>query len=712
MAFIANLFRKIGFGGSTIPNARSANVSGAVGSVYSLSRLLSTSSTFALLSGSHSSLTVNSTTGVISATAALPSGASSQALVRETDGLFAVEYPVTLSVESGATLPPAPTNASIVLPADVWAFGASSMQGSQQITSTVGGTEDSLTNVVRAIEGLAEGSLSYTTTSGSQTSRPIDYNLTGANAARKVRNRGVGGQTSGSAGTIAATMQAQAGNFATSDFVILHQGDNGLTVPSPSVPETLAGGYAALRGYAGSRPFVMIGNTQGGRGSTGSLAGEPPGSAWGYVKATSLRIQSDLFPGRFFSFAETLLDRSTPADANDSTDLSQAMAPRSYMMNDGSHQIAKGYNLQSDVVLTPLIDAWAGGTPFALKQIVESTAPASPAAGDVIGTVFVYGSGGIFALDASNTQAAYAVSSAGQITRTSSALPVRDVTWLPVKTSKAGRADKVQPRIGVCERAAPGVSKMVEFDGASVIGMPDSKFTNSAKMTLLFRVRATDQSVIQFVMAGLNQCQIRLLTGGTLDVNWRNAAGTVIVSKTTTALFTTASADRWVALCIDLTDPAAEVTKLVTWAVPATAVTDSALHANLSADTTTAQVVRLDTPMAFGHSTVSAAAGSTFSKLRLGDITIWRDFIDFGTQENREMVSDAAGLPLSNFVSSGGAVSNKTPDFYLGGNAGDFRQGRIRGSLAPATPGAVGQYIAHNARQRPDGELGYLATVP
>lgn len=76
-------------------------------------------------------------------------------------------------------------------------------------------------------------------------------------------------------------------------------------------------------------------------------------------------MQSDLNPGRVFSFHETLIDRTTNLDANDLVDRSRGVMPRSGAMNDGSHQYsspltptpARGYHVQSDAVMTPLIDA-------------------------------------------------------------------------------------------------------------------------------------------------------------------------------------------------------------------------------------------------------------------------------------------------------------------------------------------------------------------
>ncbi len=612
----------------------------------------------------------------------------------------------------GTTMPPAAPSATITMPATLWAFGSSSTSGSQQAASAGGGTEDPLTNVMRAVNALPAASLAYTTVGGSQTARPVDYVLTGDNAGKFIRNRGLGGQTVGAGGTIVATMAAAAGGIGASDFLLLHQGDNGIAGGSANAVEVLAGGYAALRANAPGRPFVHTVNTQGGRGSAGALAGEPPGSFFALAKVATLRVENDLNPGKAYSFHEILVDRAVPADANDITDITQGMAPRSYMMNDGSHQIGKGYNLQSDACLTPLVDAWAGGTPFPIKQIVEAAASAVPAAGDVVGSIVAYGSGGSFALAASNTQTDYAVSAGGQVTRIGAVQPARDITWAAVKTSKAGRFDKVQPMIGVCERAGPGVSRMVEFDGHTIIGMPDSKLTNQAKFTMLLRLKATDQSVIQNVIGGSSQMLLRLLTGGTLDVVLRNPAAASIYSKTTAANFRTTDPARWVAICIDLTNPAAEVTQLITWVDPATATSDVALSATLTADATTAQTVRTNQPWAIGAASTSVAAASVFGKFCMGDLTIWQDYIDFAVLANRQAVSNADGSAKPAWVSGGGVTDGKAPAMRLAGNAGDFRQCRITGTLAPATPGAAGQYLACNVRPRSaGGVMGHLVTA-
>ncbi len=95
-----------GVGGA--PTAKTASAS-ASGAVYTVSRLLGSSSTLALITGTNSNLTLNATTGVISAASAIAVGASQAAIVRETNGSIAVEYPVTIAgVSAGGTPTPTP----------------------------------------------------------------------------------------------------------------------------------------------------------------------------------------------------------------------------------------------------------------------------------------------------------------------------------------------------------------------------------------------------------------------------------------------------------------------------------------------------------------------------------------------------------------------------------------------------------------------------
>ncbi len=621
----------------------------------------------------------------------------------------------------GAASAGAAPSSAIVLTGDVWAFGASSMAGGQIAAASSGGTEDALTNVVRAIEGLAPGSLAYTTVGGSQITRPdIDYNLTGANSARKIRNRGAGGGTSGSGGTIVTKITAAAGSFGANDFILLHQGDNGLSVPGPNVVETLAGGYSAMRTQAGARNYIQIVNTRGGRGSADAANGEPSGTVWSFIKEAAYRVENDLNPGKVFSFHQTLVERATGLDGAELTNLAQGVMPRTFAMNDGSHQIGKGYNLQSDAVLTNVIDAIAGGTPFPLRQIIDVQQPATPAAGDVIGMLVAYGSGGTFALDASNTQSDYAISSSGQITRIGATPPLRDVTWMAVKISKAGRFDKVQPLIGIAERAAPGVSRLVEFDGDCIIGQPDSKLANGSKVTLLFRVQAIE-AVLTNVMGAFSTTGLRvqISAAGNIDVLWRNAAVTTvsILSKTSAgALFTPASPARWVAVCIDLSNPAAERTELHTWVDPASATRDVTVLAGANqpgVDTTTNFNVVLNQPWCLGHQTISfSGTPPAFGKSRIGDFTVWNDFVDFDVLANRQAVANADGTPKTAWVSGGGVTDGKTPYMRLAGNAANFRMARITGSGAPATPGASGQYFAFANRTRGAGGVpAFLTTI-
>lgn len=93
--------------GGGAPGAKAAEAS-ASGPVYTVPRLLGSTSNLALITGTNSNLTLNATTGVISATTAIAVGASQTAVVSETLGTLRVDYPVVVTGVS-ATPTPAPT---------------------------------------------------------------------------------------------------------------------------------------------------------------------------------------------------------------------------------------------------------------------------------------------------------------------------------------------------------------------------------------------------------------------------------------------------------------------------------------------------------------------------------------------------------------------------------------------------------------------------
>lgn len=95
----------------TRPAAKSATVPAtATGVVFTLSRLLGSTSQLALVTGSSANLKLDAATGAISATAALGVGGSQKALIREIDGDIAVEYPVLITGVASIVIPvPTPT---------------------------------------------------------------------------------------------------------------------------------------------------------------------------------------------------------------------------------------------------------------------------------------------------------------------------------------------------------------------------------------------------------------------------------------------------------------------------------------------------------------------------------------------------------------------------------------------------------------------------
>lgn len=585
----------------------------------------------------------------------------------------------------------AAVDTSITLIRDVFLWGSSSISG------TSGGVTETLPKqLALAIDAAATHGTEAATGGAS-------YAVHTVSGGHEIHNRGKGNDNSAA---ILVRVQGDDAELGSDDFVVLHRGDNGLTVTDATTVQTLYDDHDDMKASVDvtTRPWVGLTNCNG--GWSGAAYPETPGSFYPVVKEVLFRRMSADTPGRLWSMHHTLMDHAVAANADDTTDLHRGNPPRSYMLADGSHMDADGYNCQNDFVLTPLVDAIEGGTPFPLRQFLVAQQPATPAAADPISTIVAYGSGGTFALDASNTQADYAVSSVGAVARIGATPPTRDLTRVRLKTSKPGRADKVQPSIWVGESAASGVSRLVEFDGYCILTGGVSQLANAAKGTLVFRLQGgTGQDGVLVNLVGASSTlQIRRTASNQIDINWRNAAATIILNFTSGSnLFRATDAPRWVMIAWDIPNG---IGQCYTWAVPATAtsITNSAA-ATLTGDNT--QLARLDQPFAIGHNAVALTPtnlDSGIGKFRMGDFWLARDYIDPAVQANRELFSATDGTPNTTLVaSSDGVVSTISPALYIRGNATNWRMCNFLGTQHMAFFSWYNSGTAEN---------GYLVTRP
>lgn len=105
--------------GSSVPVAKTATVTSVAGPVYTIARLLGSTSVLSLVSGSNANLSLNASIGVISATDAIGSGVAQVAIVREAAGNIAIEYPVTVTGKLIVTPAPTPTPAPSPAPVTI-----------------------------------------------------------------------------------------------------------------------------------------------------------------------------------------------------------------------------------------------------------------------------------------------------------------------------------------------------------------------------------------------------------------------------------------------------------------------------------------------------------------------------------------------------------------------------------------------------------------
>jgi hypothetical protein len=413
-----------------------------------------------------------------------------------------------------------------------------------------------------------------------------------------LRNRGKGGETDLQ---IVARVTADMAGIGASDFCFLHLGDNGVTAGDTDGVTSLSSAMASMVSTAGAHPYLCIVNTRGSYASAARASGsELPGGYFHSLKEVLFRRHSAATPGKVLDLYHNLLDHAgdfgLPDPTNDQADIDKGMSPMSFMKSDGSHMGQYGQQVTARYALKRVIAAVEGKVPFGLRQFITAATPASPAAGDTIGTIVFYGSGGTLSLAAANTQTDYACSSAGVITRIGATPPSRDLTQVKVQFAKSGNTSVVQPNIWVGEKAAAGVSRLVEFDGYGQVSQLVSPWSNASAFMLAFRLQGATgaDGVAQTVFAGTNQIAVTRTATNALDVVVRNSAGTVIMSCTSgTNIFRVGDTARCVIIAIDVPTSVAKFTHFLT---PTTGVTTVANGAG--AQTTLAgdvnQLVRMD----------------------------------------------------------------------------------------------------------------------
>lgn len=160
--------------GGGAPTAQSATAISS-GPVYTITRLLGSSSTLALVAGTNGNLTLSGTT--ISATAAIGVGVSQTAVVSETSGSLRVDYPVVVTGVSAGTGPTLTTLTLVGTLTEAVAASGVSITGAtagSTITLNIAGLTVGGSGTTRTVTGTpaAAGALSATETLAGATNTP------------------------------------------------------------------------------------------------------------------------------------------------------------------------------------------------------------------------------------------------------------------------------------------------------------------------------------------------------------------------------------------------------------------------------------------------------------------------------------------------------------------------------------------------------------
>ncbi|MBL8771142.1 MAG: hypothetical protein JNK30_07135 [Phenylobacterium sp.] len=579
-----------------------------------------------------------------------------------------------------ATAPP--VNDTIVLDRDVWIWGASTAGGKVDGTQVTFMQDLALQIDPSAVQGT-ENDVGGST---------LEKHTLGNG--RMTHNRGLGGQGPTSIRT--RTQNDVPVQVGASDICFNHIGDNTGTDTGnvgsgvANTVNTIATAMGLMLTACGARPSLAMTNTRGSFASSARASiSETPGSFWFNAKETLFRrYTTSAGQGKVIDCFQTLMDEAVDYGlidpTNDQADVDKGVSPMGFMTTDGSHMNQHGIRCVTRASILRVVDAILGGVPFALRQYVTAAQPATPAAGDVIGTPFIWGSGGTMSLAPSNTQTDYAVSASGQISRVGATPPARDLTPVHMQFAKTGRTSRVQKRILVGERAAAGVSKLVEFDGYCCVNQAVSKMPDTLQaLTIVGRLQGATGG------DGASQIVFSASTGGivitrnvnnALDIIIRNTSGQTLFSMTSASnLFRVGDAPRWFMASVDIVNGLAKLTHFLTPSTGVTSLTNGA-SANTQLLSSTSQTLRLSNPHGFGNAgngLTLAQLGTKRGSFRLGDFWMGRGYFDPTVQANRELFVESDGSPKASLVAStdvaGSTVSGASPLLHAKGNATDWR---------------------------------------
>lgn len=666
--------------------------SGSVGSPYTYTPTTAgghTPKTFALTGTLPAGLSFSPSTGAITGTPTSSGTASSLNItVTDADGLTASLGAFSLTIASA-------TSSTITLARDYFIHGASSGRGNQ---------DSSGVTIFQDASHQIDAATADSTETASGGSQPVHTVSNG----KKMHNRAVSGD---GYSAIETKVAAQAADFASTDMAFLHIGDNGITPDTAGADLTLYNSHATIAASVGigSRPYVQCVNTRGGFRTSDSQITELVGSYYPTMKELLFRRLHAIHPGKVLDFFHTLQNHANDYGlqdvTNDQNDLDKGYSPRGFMLSDGSHMDQDGYKTVSRYAVVPVIDAVEGGTPFALRQFITPVRPTSPAAGDVMGDIVMYGSGGSCSLAASNTQTDHAVASNGRITRVGTGLQTRDLNKVHTQFDKSGRPNRVQKHIMVGELAGAANAGMVEFDGYSHISQLVTHGLASPRLLIVARLdRAPGTDGTQqalwpgtFFRTGNTIDSTVFCTSGT-------NVGTSLINMTSGGLFTVANPPRWFIASVDIPNG---IVKGGTFTTPTsyTAITNNAsATTRLQADTS--QTIGIG-KFAFGHSQAGLSSGNLGTKLgnfRLNDFYVAPYYRDPALQATRELFADSSGNPTAAMFSADGAIDGMTPWIYARGTATDWRMCNFKGSDA-------GDYGFHHWKNPSTGEAGYLVNA-
>lgn len=475
-------------------------------------------------------------------------------------------------------------------------------------------------------------------------------------------NQGVGG--TGSAAILAAVNAATAGQKA--GDVIFQIGGAWSEVDNPE--DAVLADALSMAAALGHSRFLHV--------PKHNDASAPAGSKdWARLRRLT-RLLSAQYPGRVHDMSLSFR-HATPADANDVTDQTNDVIPRSLDF-DSAHANTAGNLVIARRAYEPFVESLRGGPPFVPDQRVLSTdyGSAQTSGGLVCSVPYdasVFGALTGVGVDFATAQPDFSVAIEGSaiVVRRASATFLTEGSYdLPLRLAKGGKRRTSWIKVFLTTDAPGAQRARINSNWLAKEGRLAGVTNASRKFMAVFGLRflsgaATTRKLVY--TGGGTGVNIEVKTTNRTGLVLKNAGGTTVVNLDggTGSNLIGADADlRWIFMAVDTTT-GVQIAKVATDA-----------NAHVFNTPTADAVLNIDSvsPTGLQRLFTSVDGGGSLCDVEVAAVWMAEDYGDIGpTTGLRDLFRDS--LTRESLIPPNGVVNGMTPFFFNAGPAGNWKAG-------------------------------------